>query len=360
MADKISKIKVVTFEGTKKINIDDLHYDVGNQRLAHMNQINEKNVEELLASTKEFHVKSLITDIRERGLQEALILYPQSNIVIEGNRRLCALKILSKIAEISDLSDEAINTFLEANPYFEQFENLIEPNNNVLKQFQSMMIPCVRISKGTSQEAVEAYLTSIHIAHKEPWEKYNRAKMLYNLRRHGLSFTDIATIAEISRSTATREVQTFNMLKEYRRVHPEDGKWINKFYHFWEFLGPKGTSFRQNKQNVSNFMSLVAADVYTSSKDVREFLNAVSVEEKKSFTQNDLRQFKSDESRYRPTFKSSIYTKIGQTTKILEHFSSKELELALTNNERRKFLEKLLKSCEKVLEKIETKENSRK
>jgi len=188
-------IFAITLEEQIPVFVRDLEYDLRNLRLAHiMPKLNEKNIEVILSTTREFRVNYLVEDIKERGLQEPLVLYPQTNMVIEGNRRLCALKILAKIAEISNIvetiideneSKKIIQDYLKEYPHLKQFENLIEPDNPLLQQFQNMKVSCNRIARGTSPEAIDAYLTSIHVAHKEKWKKYNRAKMLYKLRRQG-------------------------------------------------------------------------------------------------------------------------------------------------------------------------------
>lgn len=358
-------IVTIVIEEQPPIYVADLEYDLRNLRLAHMGKLNEENIEAILSSTREFHVNYLVNDIKERGLQEPLILYPHGNMVIEGNRRLCALKILAKISEISKIIEtvnnendsEIIQDFFKKYPYLEQFENLIEPDNPLLQQFQNMKVSCNRIARGTSPEAIDAYLTSIHIAHKEKWKKFNRAKMLYKLRNEGLHLADIAKIAEVSRSTATREIETFKLHREYRRAHPEDIDWVGKFYYFWELLATKGTKFRQNKNNIHNFMSVLASDAFGGTKQVRELLDAVSETEQTSFTQDEIRSLKSSADKYKPDFKSADYTKVGQTTKILDYFSNKELELAATDPKRKNLLEKLYKSCEKVLEKIDRRQS---
>jgi len=360
--DNVPPIDVVSFEDLNDVCVDDLLYDIGNLRLAHRPRLNEKNIEEQLAKVKEFHIAYLVIDIKERGLQEPLILYPQTKRVIEGNRRLCALKILAKIATISETiateesetPDELKEEFLKQFPYIQQFEDLIDPTDSSLQDFKKMNVPCIKISKGTSQEAIFAYLTSIHIARKEPWEKYNRAKMLQKLRKKGLSYKSIGKIARISRSTATREVETYYLHEEYRKRHPEDESWVDRYYYFYELLGSKGKKFRKNQNNIYNFMSLVAADTYNETKEVRELLNAVDETEQTSFTQAELKLLKTD-AKYKPSFKSAHYTKVGQIIKFLDFISIEEINLLVDNTERRKFLERLYNSCDKVLDRIDKK-----
>ena len=359
-------IETVFFEDLIEVCIDDLLYDIGNLRLAHRPRLNEKNIEQALATAKEFHIAYLVIDIKERGLQESLILYPRSNKVIEGNRRLCALKILSKIAQISetianadkDVVEGLKKEFLEKYQHIQQFEELIDPTDTFLQDFQKMQVPCMQIDKRSSQESIFAYLTSIHIARKDPWQKYNRAKMLRKLHQNGYSYKAIAKIARVSRSTATREVETFYLHEEYRKLHPEDEDWVGKFYYFWEILGSKGKKFRKNQNNIHNFMSLVAAGAYDETKNVRELLNALENTEQTSFTQAELGLLKFDDSKYKPNFKSAHYTKIGQTTKFLDYITREEINLAVNEPERRKFLERLYNSCEKVLDRIDRKRDN--
>ena len=67
---------------------------------------------------------------------------------------------------------------------------------------------------------------------------------------------------------------------------------------------------------------------------------------------------KFDDSKYKPNFKSAHYTKIGQTTKFLDFITTEEINLAVTESERRKFLERLYNSCGKVLDRIDRKRDN--
>jgi len=309
------------------ISVFSLLFDKQNLRLAHFGNLSEKNLENTLWGF--FHLDVLYEDIRERGLQEPLILYPEGNIVLEGNRRLAVLRRLAVEAE--------------------------DTKDPVLKQFYNYKVPCFRVRKNTPDEDIEAYLTSIHVARKEPWEKYNRAKMLHKLyHKRKCSYETVARIAEISRGTAKREIVTFEYLNNYSKKY-KDPDWIKKYYHIWEFMAPKISKYRVNEQNIQIFLNSLSRGIFRTSKDVREYVQEISLlgETHSKITQQAIKEKLEEINRYRPTFKSPIYDKITSIIKILKNFPESEIEKAISDSERRKFLEVLADTSDKLLEKIE-------
>src|SRR4051812_31299685 len=89
------------FNEVKKFKVDDLLLDQGNYRFKEAED--QKSCVVKIYSANPAYFKNLMSSIAEDDLGELLLVYKdgKKNIVLDGNRRLAALKVLSNPQEFS-------------------------------------------------------------------------------------------------------------------------------------------------------------------------------------------------------------------------------------------------------------------
>ena len=102
--------EAIVFEPEAEIPVDDLELDKQNNRITHLVIKNDQELEEQL--WRGGRLVNLKNDIKARGLQEPLVLFPESFTVAEGNCRLVCLKRLQREAESEKEKDKSFSSDL--------------------------------------------------------------------------------------------------------------------------------------------------------------------------------------------------------------------------------------------------------
>lgn len=325
------KATTVKFERERKVTIKDLKLDRKNNRTSHLDINNESELENILWN--EGDLQPLFYDIMNRGLQEPLVLYPNSTIVVEGNCRLVCLKKLSRESLKSD-----------------------EP---VLQKFQNLMVLCKRISSDTLPSDIDAYLTEIHVGRKRKWPEYNQAKLLHKLKiQDGLSLEEIAHIARSSRPTISKKIHAYRYTADYHKTFPKDIRYIDKFYYFWELQHADLDIFRDKKSNIDKFMKWVFYGKFPTSKHVRDLPKVMAHPTAFSkFEMSDMEEAVNIMLKIDPTIRSPFYKNIHKLTMKLTNCPRQELVGLIRNDAKKNILLQLKKSINGLLDDIEKMES---
>lgn len=327
------KASTVQFEKETLYDIENLELHFKNNRISHLEIKDENELENVL--WKEGKLQPLYHDIMNRGLQESLVLFPDSQIVAEGNCRLVCLRKLHREANETD-----------------------EP---ALKKFKQIRVPCKRIVKGTSDADVDAYLTEIHVGRKKKWPEYNQAQLLYKLKhRDNLPLEEIAQIARSSRPTVTRKIECYKLTKEYHKALPKDEDFIKKFYYFWEFLHPDLDKFRGNDSNIMKFMKWVYYGKFPTSKHIRDLPKILKNPKAfQTFEQTDMEEAVKIMLKVDPTIRSPMYRKISNITELLSNFPKNEITNLLGDESKKMMIDELRKSAVDLLKYVHDLEKKR-
>ena len=332
---------VISFGAEQALPIDDLKLDFTNNRISHLDIKTEQELMKRLWD--EGRLNSLKRDIKARGLQEPLVLFPNSRIVAEGNCRLVCLK---------KLHDEAKQEEIESKIPFE-FDSR-------LKEFLKLDVLCKQITKNTPASDIDVYLTEIHVGRKKKWPEYNQAKLLYKLKfEDDLTLEEIARISRSSRPTVSKKIEAYKHTTLYHKQFPSDENFVKKFYYFWEFAHKSLNDFRDEYKNIIKFMKWIHNEKFSNSRQVRDLpkvlahKKAFKVFEEKNMTEA-LRIAIPDD----PTIKSPLYRKIYDLSDTLRNFPPKEILLILQDNSKKNVLIDLKNTTTQLLRLIESYEKN--
>ncbi|MEA1919735.1 MAG: hypothetical protein U9N52_07840 [Campylobacterota bacterium] len=254
-------------EKLKKININDIRLDLHNPRLPLSIRKGEgtKSTAELDKDVLTYLIKTgsiteLILSIGENGFfaGEALLLVknedePNKYTVVEGNRRVTALKLLHN----PSLATASKNKIAEASSMAKVSLDDLE------------MIPSIIFS---SRQDIIRYLGYRHITGIKDWKALEKARYMYDLYSHFKtpSNTDIAVYKDISKSIGSTPSYVKRILKAYDMYLYVEQK------DFFNISGLNDTTFyfvnlsdSLNKPNIKIFL--------LETNDNREF-NEVNLE----------------------------------------------------------------------------------
>ena len=234
----------------QKMDITKLKFDVKNIRLGHL-KFNEEQTEKKLNEIA--NIDELVDQIVAAGtILEPLIIRESDNVVIEGNRRLAACKIILKKIDDGDLISLSKRTFSN--------------------------IKCKIIPKSIDSVYVALYLVSIHVKTKKPWKLFNRAYYIYNLHKiHGLSYEKIVEYGFMSKTTIERTIRCYRLTKEYNQRFPDDDEWFKKYSYFWQLNTSTGLyEFRQDSSNIDKYMDWIYENKFKMYQDVRDLPKILS------------------------------------------------------------------------------------
>ena len=321
----------VTFESEKHVAIDELNLDMGNNRVIHLTIKDKQELEERL--WLEGKLSQLKNDIKARGLQEPLVLFPQSFTVAEGNCRLVCLKRLQREAAIEQEKSEPFVSDLR------------------LKDFLDLKVPCKRIMEGTPIVDIDAYLTEIHVGRKRKWPEYNQAKLLFKLKYDDdLTLEEIARISRSSRPTISRKIEAYKYTSMYREKFSDDAEFVKWFYYFWEFTHRSLDEFRGDSTKVTKFMKWIHSGKFSNSKEVRVLPKVLDNQAAfRRFEEADMAGARRIIIKADPTITSPLYRKVSSLANILEAFPPREFRLLLNDSSRRDLLRNLITNATKLL-----------
>ena len=322
----------IAFEPEESIPIDKLRLDMKNNRMIHLTINDERELEEQLWREAK-KISSLKNDIKARGLQEPLVLWPESFTVVEGNCRLVCLKRLQYEAKAELKKD-----------------NLFESDLR-LKEFLKPNILCKRIVKDTPEVDIHAYLTEIHVGRKEKWLEYNKARLLFKLKHDDdLTLEEIARISRSSRPTIAKKIDAYQYTHTYHEKFPDDTKFVNWFYYFWEFMHRSLDEFRRDETKVTKFMKWIHSGKFSNSKEVRILPKVLNNDDAfRKFEEADMTEARRIIIKADPTIISPLYRKVSSLANILEFFPPREFRLLLNDPSRRELLQNLVTTATRLL-----------
>ena len=323
--------EAVTFEPEEYIAVDELELDMRNNRVTHLAIESEQELEGRLWREKEMSL--LKNDIKSRGLQEPLILFPAGSTVAEGNCRLVCLKRLQREAETEQEKDESFGS---------------DPK---LKNFLDFKVPCKRITEGTPIVDIDAYLTEVHVGRKRRWPTYNQAKLLSKLKYEGdLTLEEIARIGRTSRPTITRKIEAYRYTTAYHETFPDDKEYVRWFYYFWELTHHSLEEFRHDGAKVTKFMKWIHSGKFSDSKEVRVLPKVLGNQAAfRRFEEADMAGARRIIIKADPTITSPLYRKVSGLANTLEAFPPREFRLLLNDSSRRDLLRNLITNATKLL-----------
>jgi len=309
----------------QKVSVEKLHYDVHNTRLIHKGLSEEEQAENEIWSQSD--IEYLYNDIRDRGLQEELIIN-NHNIVLEGNRRLAVCKRLHE----QQRKDEV------KSPY----------NFN--------LISCKKFSSDTPQLDIEVWMASIHVAGKKEWPDFNQTRLLYKLREDSsLSIDTLANITRKSKTTIIKKFAAYELTLKYHKLYQKDDLWSEKYPHFIEFLRSDLDEFSQDEKNEKRFMSWLESGKITNSVDVRNLKPVVdNPRALRALEKDNITEAIKIVVEYNPTIKSPTFRKIVTLTKVLNNFPTKEFAQTVDGDARLKILRELRNSANRLITQIES------
>ena len=326
---------VVRFEREESVALSELELDLRNNRVTHLSIGDEQELEDRLG--REVNLVTLKNDIKIRGLQEPLVLFPDNNIVAEGNCRLVCLKRLQREASLELQKDKPFESDLR------------------LRDFVDPQVPCKRIAENTPEVDIDAYLTEIHVGQKSRWPQYNQAKLLSKLKSEDdLTLEEIARISRSSRPTIIRKIDAYRYMTMYLKMFPSDDDFAKLFYYFWEFAHRSLDGFRSDDSKVEKFMKWIYSGKFPTSKDVRILPKVLSDSEAfRKFEESDMASARLIIIRSDPTVISPLYRKISSLANTLDTLPNREFRLLSNDQSRVSLLRSLITAARKLLREAE-------
>jgi hypothetical protein len=200
------------------LRIDKLLLDEKNPRLPE--ELTDRSPDSLANHlANEYNTVEVARSIAEHGFfdSEPLIVVKEKQgvIVVEGNRRLCALKLLSDSALRARLD-------LEEADEWEELAERVELEETVP----------VRIA--TSRQAVAPIIGYRHISGIEPWDPWAKARFLANqIEVEGLSFDETARIVGEDESDIRAHYRNYRVVTDAENRLKISAKEVKKKFGFF-------------------------------------------------------------------------------------------------------------------------------
>ncbi len=241
--------RVMQDSETRVIDISDLSYDLSNPRFYHIalvKTLTPEIIEEEIWNDSE--TRDLYNQILAvKGIYEPLLVekIDKTFVVKEGNRRLACLRKLKKEAHAGKFESIKKETFDK--------------------------VSCKILPQGVSQSTIALLLILEHIAGKQTWKPFNKAKFIKELNtRYRLIYENIAGILRMSRATIARAIEAYDATEKYAKKYSDDPLRWEKYTYFEELYKNKNlANWRKDENNISLFMDWVRAKRFKDVRDVR-------------------------------------------------------------------------------------------
>lgn len=208
-------------EETKLLPVSTLVFDIKNPRLAEFDVVDdlEANMIEILWDTMD--VQELVLSIAESGYfqHEPVIVAREKdqNVVIEGNRRLAAVKLLLQPGLGKDLNAK--------------IPSLSKEDKQSLRQIPVLL---------SSRERAWRYLGFKHVNGPAKWGSYAKSKYIANVHRnYGVPLDDIARQIGDTHNTVRRLYRGLMVLEQAERagVYDRRDRWRRHFAFSHLYIG---------------------------------------------------------------------------------------------------------------------------
>ena len=226
-------------ETIEQMAVSDLTFDFKNPRLAEFGLTNSATEDDVIAELwKKMDVRELMMSIAASGFfrHEPLIVAQENgkNVVIEGNRRLAAVKILTDPAVAEDLTVDV--------------PDILEAAKDALKELPVIF--------GTRDEAWR-HLGFKHVNGPAKWSSYAKARYVAEVHRNiGVTLEDIAKQIGDTHRTVQRLFRGLMVIEQAERmkVFSREDRWRNHFSFSHLYTG-------LNYPGISEFIGLEAETV---------------------------------------------------------------------------------------------------
>ncbi|HAU07444.1 MAG: hypothetical protein UW46_C0005G0049 [Candidatus Yanofskybacteria bacterium GW2011_GWF1_44_227] len=231
MTRKINKIELPKPIDKKEITLDSLVLDDDNPRFG--STLNGKSQEEIIEKlAKEKNLYELIESFRQNGYYEAEPLLvigdkksPGKYIVIEGNRRVAALKIL--------FDSNLLKKFGFSSPNNLKLEDSLVEN----------LTKHIPVQVYGSRKDLWSYLGFRHIKGPMPWDPYSKALYIVSLHKAGTSIDEIVERIGDQNALVVKMFNGIKVLQQAERKNLIEPENIAKFAfsHLYTILGYTNT-----------------------------------------------------------------------------------------------------------------------
>ena len=226
-------------ETIEQMAVSDLTFDFKNPRLAEFGLTNSSTEDDVIAELwKKMDVRELLMSIAASGFfrHEPLIVAQENgkNVVIEGNRRLAAVKILTDPAVAEDLTVDV--------------PDILEAAKDALKELPVIF--------ATRDEAWR-HLGFKHVNGPAKWSSYAKARYVAEVHRNiGVTLEDIAKQIGDTHRTVQRLFRGLMVIEQAERmkVFSREDRWRNHFSFSHLYTG-------LNYPGISEFIGLEAETV---------------------------------------------------------------------------------------------------
>lgn len=200
----------ITIKETKPIEVDNLFLDPENPRLAKSGDITDDK-ELLKEISRRYDIKDLLSSFSQHGYftEEPLIGVPKDSkeistakkfVIVEGNRRLAALKIL-----LSKENQELVGA--KKIPTFD-------------KKIRAKLNP-VPVKVYPSREDIIPYLGVRHITGIKPWDALAKAKYVQKLVEDRIPIKEVTKIVSSRSDVVNRSLLTLYVINQANEIADE-------------------------------------------------------------------------------------------------------------------------------------------
>lgn len=187
-------------EGLHKINVSDLHFDIKNPRLVEFSQLKTED-EILQALWDNMAVNEIVMSILANGFFENEVLYATIEegkyVVVEGNRRLAAVKLILDPGKCKGMSKYAGRI------------------TDGLREKLNAGLPVVLLKK---REDAWRYIGFKHVNGPVKWDSYAKAEYISQVHNeYSVSLEDIAEQIGDSQKTTIKLYQGLMVLRQADR-----------------------------------------------------------------------------------------------------------------------------------------------
>jgi len=286
----------------EEIEIHSLLFWVENPRVnSSIKQLGEKNIEDKDIENilrNEEHVKELYQEIKKHGglIDEILV---KGNIVLEGNSRLCAYRMLYEKAEQSNDEDEMLKwSYIRAK----------------------------KIPDDTTDEEIFTILGTWHIKGKKQWDTFEKAAYLKKMRDSlGYSSTKIAEIIGESKSLVDSTIKAHDLMVN-NQIYD-----LSKYSYFIEMVKNKNINTEQEKddQTFNKIIKAIKNSKFNRAEEIRDLPKVLSDKvAKRTFFDEDIKFNEAlDIAMDRhPELAGALYNMLKKTSARLSKIEASELE----------------------------------
>lgn len=307
-----------------------VNLDASNPRISYMADLAGKapktNIDIAALLLEDNDIRRLYSDIKQQeGLHDP-ILVNNDNMIIEGNSRAaCYLTLQARDKSVKGRWDK---------------------------------IPCRFLLDQMPADKVAVLQARYHVLGKNAWRAYAQAEHFYLLQtKHGKTSKEIHDETGMHEKTIDDMINTCKTMKAHAfgaGKKSSTDQAVRKYSYFFEFQkdsDPTVVEFRKKKENREQFATWVDEGKFEKGADVRQLPSILSDScVRAAFESKGIGGAKPVLSKVDPTSDSALYRKIKNLNTALRTNFSREVAEIKENSPRRKLLEALSSTIEKMIE----------